>query len=250
MRSEKRKFLIVSALVLFVAASSLGCPDDNDEDPPDRDVGVDEDVIDDDVTHDVDEDVDEDTDPPLSVPEGEFRFNYNNAIEGSFDVTGAVEFEQGLQPRFGSFTYALYDDETLVILAFDGQDDPVGEFFAIVLPDFDGQADSWDFESDCLEQDEPDCAYAAFLRDFSVDAIGTIDDFLDFDSLIDEAGEAYVYRNGNFTISFFPVEPAPDASLYTYGYFHGTAPLQEDGEDSSTVLNTASGYFDSPIIAE
>lgn len=242
---KAKNLFLLTTLTLFVAAISLGCPE-NDEDPPDNDVGVDEDVIDDD---DVRNDIDDDVDPPSTIPEGEFRFNYNNAIVGTFDVTGGVEFDESDQPQFGSFSYSLYDDEILVIVAFDGGDDPMGELFVIIVPDFDGQAGSRSFESDCLEQDDSECAYAAFLRDFPIDAMGTtIDDFLNFEAMIDKADEAYIYRNGNFTISFFPAEPAPDASLYTYGFFHGTAPLQENGENSSTLLNTASGYFDSPII--
>lgn len=247
MRREKSRFLTLFALALFVAAASLGCPDDNDNDE-DPDVGVDEDVIDDEDVEDdvVDEDVEEDVDPPPTLPEGQLSFDYDNDISGTFDVTGAAEVDAEGDLVFGTFAIAgLYEaDEQLVIVASDGHSDPIADVLIMIVPDFDKEDTTFGFEEGCLDEAEPDCAFALFLRDISFDAFDN-----EVDTWVEEADEGYVFTTGELEITEFPDDEGKDNLEAVMGSFFGTATLsEENGDGDPSTLEVTDGSFDVPLV--
>ncbi|MFP4599983.1 MAG: hypothetical protein ACLFVJ_17130 [Persicimonas sp.] len=249
MQLNRKKWLVVSLVVLFVATFAFGCSSD-DDDGPSEDVGVQEDAGVEDVGEDVtDEDASDDTgdepDAPPAEPEGEFSFNYANGSSGQFSVAGNPEFPGGDSPEPGTFAMVQLDVDTLVIGASEMLDDTNADVFVIMVPGFSGDAGAIDFESDCMEQTEPDCAMGVFLRNIPFDALED-----DGEQWLAQAEEAYLMGSGALQIDAFPDDPTADSQDPVDGGFQGTATLYESDGNSGDpqLLDVTDGSFEIPFI--
>lgn len=249
-------FLAIGALVL------TGCPADDDDDATDDDAGLDSDIthdadanggedVDDGQSDDAEEDATDDADEEVGgeleeLPPGQVRFNHNDAFVGTFDVDGSAIFDNGIA-EFGEFAYGRFhsEDDEVVVFALQPEDDSQGDAFAAIIPSYDGETGELSFEDDCLEQDDPDCIYAVYLRNVEVA------DLVDVDAWLDAPEETFIFDSG--TINIFNFRPTPNSVGIgaIYGQFHGQAPLYDpDDEHGRRTLNVASGSLDVPLVLE
>ena len=245
MPQKRTKLFTLALLTLFVAAGSLGCPaDDDDDETPDEDVGVEEDITDE---EDVDDE--EDADPPAD-PVGQLSFDYDNGISDQFSVTGNPTFSDGDMPDLDTFVLAIFeDDETLIIGAADPIDDEHLDAFLIMVPDFDGELATFSFDAECMEIDGPDCAVGGFFRNIPYE---------DFEGGPDEwvaaAEEVYLLDDGEFDLTTYPEETTPDSFDAVTGEFWGTADLLFTGgeahDDIPVHIDISNGDFEAGLIID
>lgn len=156
-------------------------------------------------------------------------FEYAGDLEGSFEVRGTTDFASG-GARFGTWVTAFRAvDGELVVLAFQGREDPRGDALVMTLENVTGPG-TYSFGVGGCNGGDGDCAVAVFGRDVEVDVTDDLESA--------RSDQTYFIVGGTVTIDRL------DSRLS--GTFHGSG-IRADYQASGATLRIEDGRFDTPL---